>query len=209
MPYCYHFNLSYSIDVFLDRQELRCMLCWFISLLLIELIVYADLKAIISKPWMPRALCGVFVLFILIEVLLGLRSFFPSKVSSDIDTPLGVKQMIASVPIPREKILKIAIFGDYIPDNLAEIEAKKSALHLKLVGIILSPDENQTEAIIQLQNHEEKVFRVGDTVPGGAVIKRINQDDLYMMRNGEVEYLYLPEKTLNFAPPASPLGFEH
>jgi general secretion pathway protein C len=184
------------------------MLCLFIPFLLTELIVYADFKALISKPSMPKFLCGVLASLILIEGLLGFRSFFSTDISSGLEPSSAAKQPTAPVPVPREMILKIAIFGNYMPENLAEIEARKSTLHLKLMGIILSPNENESAAILQLQSNEEKIFHVGDTVPGGAVIKRINIDDLYMMRNGEVEYLYLPEKPLSFDPPAQPLGFE-
>lgn len=171
--------------------------------------MYADLKAVISKPWMPKLLCGVLALFILIDVLLGFRSFFSPKISFSMAQSRRVERLISPVPIPREQSLKVSIFGDYIPENSSEIKAKKSTLHLKLMGVILSPDEHQSQAILQLQNQQEKIFHVGDTVPGGAVIQRINVDDLYLMRNGEAEYLYLPEKPLNFDPPAPKLGFEH
>lgn len=172
--------------------------------------MHADLKAMISKPIMPRILCGVLVLLILIDVVLGLHSLFSSAHTLDAS---GAPQVTSSVehdavPVARETMLKVPLFGDYMPEDLAGVDVKNSTLHIKLVGVILSPNENESEVILELQDEQQKVFRTGDAVPGGAVIKRINQDEVYMMRNGAIEYLFLPEKGLNFDAPAPPLNFK-
>lgn len=171
--------------------------------------MYADLKAMISKPWMPRVLCGVLVLLILIEIILSLRAIFSSAFTLEVEgAQVATSSVQQEMPIERETLLKVPLFGDYIPEDLAGVDVKDSTLHVKLIGVILSPNEKESEAIFQLQDDKQKIFHLGDTIPGGAVIKRINQDEIYMMRNGSIEYLSLPEKGLSFDAPAPPLNFK-
>ena len=52
------------------------------------------------------------------------------------------------------------------------------------------------------------MFRVGDTIPGDAVIKRIMPDGVLLMREGVMESLSLPKNELIFEPPPKPMGEE-
>lgn len=171
------------------------------------LFVYADLKAAWSKPWVPRLLCGVLLLFTMLEIALGLLAFFSSESFGD-DKSSSVAIAAEPVPLDRKEVVDLPFFGDYMPDHLTEADVKRSALRLSVVGIIYSPQEEESHVLVQLPDKEERVFHIGDALPGGAVLKRIQPDSIFMMRNGAIESLSLPEKGLTFDAPAKPMGEE-
>ncbi|WP_058450934.1 MULTISPECIES: type II secretion system protein N [Legionella] len=98
-----------------------------------------------------------------------------------------------------------ALFGDYVPANLSEAEIKQSMLDVQVVGIMYSGNENESQVIIRSNNGEEKYYVVGDTLPGGAVIKHISAQNVVVLHNGSLESLSLPKNELLFDSPAKPL----
>lgn len=102
-----------------------------------------------------------------------------------------------------ESMLNRPLFGEYIPENLGEIQ--QSILNLQVVGIIFADQEEQSQVIIRLANEEEVLFKVNDTLPGGAVIKKITKDGVLVLRNGILESLSFPKNELIFEPPAKAL----
>jgi general secretion pathway protein C len=154
---------------------------------------------------MPQLICLVLAILLVWQVLSGVYSLF----SLD-------KALLVSHDQPREtqnnlqkraKVVKAQpIFGDYVPKNINEAEVKQSMLDLKVVGIMFAKDSKRSHVIIQTSSGLEQTFRVGDSLPGGAVIKGITADGMLVMRNGSLESLSLPKTTLIFEPPAAPLG---
>jgi len=98
-----------------------------------------------------------------------------------------------------------ALFGDYVPANLSEAEIKQSMLDVQVVGIMYSNKEKDSQVIIRTNNGEEKYYLVGDTLPGGAVIKQISAQGVVVLHNGSLESLSLPKNELIFDSPAKPL----
>ncbi len=164
-----------------------------------------DFKAILVKSLTPRLLCAFFGLLVVTELMFGLKTYFTNE---SVNMPISHPTIASIVPIAREDVLKMSLFGEFLPENLAGVELKNSTLHVKLLGVLLSKDEKKSEVILELQNGEQHVYHVGDTVSGGAVIQRINQDEIYVSRNGRVEYLFLPEKGINLDSPEPGLTFE-
>ncbi len=165
-----------------------------------------DFKVILSKSLTPRLLCAFFSLLVIAELMFGLKTYFTNEL---VDAPVGQQPTISSiVPIAREDVLKMPLFGEFLPEDLAGVELKNSTLHVKLLGVIYSEDEKKSEVILELQGGEERTYHVGDMLPGGAIIQRINQDEMYVSRNGGVEYLFLPEKGINLESPEPGLVFE-
>jgi general secretion pathway protein C len=165
-----------------------------------------DFKAILLKHFTPRVLCGVLGLLIVAELMFGLKTYFTEEA---IQIPArSVPNLALIVPIPREEILKMPLFGEFLPEDLAGVELKNSTLHLKLLGVLFSEDEQKSAVIIELSGGEQRIYHVGDTLPGGAVVQRINPDEIYVSRNGGVEYLFLPEKGINLNTPQPGITFE-
>jgi general secretion pathway protein C len=167
--------------------------------------VQADvIKIIKNNPWVPRILCVIFILFIFLELLFGLRSLISSDaVDPGIPNP-ETKEKI-SVPLDRANVVSASLFGGYTPTDLEDADVKESALHLSVIGIIFSAQQEQSEVIIKLPDNQERIFHVDDDLPGGAKIKQIQPDEIFVIRHGAIESLSLPEKGLTFDPPAPPL----
>ena len=51
-------------------------------------------------------------------------------------------------------------------------------------------------------------YKIGDKIPGGAIIKRIMAGGVLAERNGALESLSLPKNDLTFEPVAKPLQEE-
>ncbi len=116
----------------------------------------------------------------------------------------NLTQLVQTKPISQldkkeKKFLNTAFFGDYIPQSIGEI--KKSMLNVKVVGILYSTREADSQAIIKTADGQEQTYRKGDKLPGGVVIQRITPDGVLVMHNNSLESLSLPKNELIFAPP--------
>lgn len=95
------------------------------------------------------------------------------------------------------------IFGVYLPKQLGGMGVKQSHLQLKLVGVLYSSKLSDSQVILQTNEGEEKIFSVGDTLPGGAVLRSISADGILILFHGELEQLSLPKQSLTFEPKPS------
>ncbi len=101
-------------------------------------------------------------------------------------------------PSTMQKTLSIPIFGDYLPKALVDLNVKPSGLDLFLVGIVFSPNTQESQAIISVPGSSTQTFSVGNSVPGGAKIKQITPDGVLLEHEGELESLSLPKNALIF-----------
>lgn len=120
------------------------------------------------------------------------------------DLPPKVVKPIKKVVINTQSILfSSPLFGDYVPP-LAEANIKESTLNVEIVGIMYSLNAEESQVLIEEENSEH-IYTVGDTLPGGAVIKRIDENEIVVLYNGSLESLSLPKNNLIFNKPAKPL----
>lgn len=70
----------------------------------------------------------------------------------------------------------------------------KTRLNLVLRGALaeLGHKDKKASAIIQGSN-QDKLYAIGDTLPGGATLKEIHPDHVVLSRNGQLETLYFPD----------------
>ena len=101
--------------------------------------------------------------------------------------------------------LNALFFGKYTPIMINVADVKKSLLTYKVVGIMLAAHDEDSEVIIDTLSGGHQIYRVGDVLPWGTVIKRITNEGIFVERNGELESLSLPKNELIFEPPAKPL----
>jgi len=73
---------------------------------------------------------------------------------------------------------------------------RETRLNLTLKGILAHRAEGKKLALIASEGQEEKVYGVGDSVPGGAKIIRIESRRVILRRNGVTESLKLQVKKL-------------
>ncbi|WP_131781758.1 type II secretion system protein N [Legionella gresilensis] len=149
---------------------------------------------------------------IAIIVFLIMASLFFYQVMTFLKQDLSVN-VTAQPAIVNSKQIKITtnsiiftkpLFGDYIP-VINEVDIKESTLDVEIVGIMFSPNSGDSQVIIKDTAGEERTYIAGDTLPGGAVVKRINENSVVVLYNGSLESLSLPKIELLFNKPAKPL----
>lgn len=75
--------------------------------------------------------------------------------------------------------------------------APETTLNLVLRGILAAQPMNLATAIISSSKRgKELVYGIGDSVPGNATIEEIYATHIILMRNGRLETLKLPEKSI-------------
>lgn len=76
----------------------------------------------------------------------------------------------------------------------APVDAPETQLNLTLSGVLYNEDQSAARAIIAGAQGPEKFYRVGEQLPGGAVLDAIYRDRVILLRNGRHETLRLPEE---------------
>ncbi|MFI4919442.1 MAG: type II secretion system protein N [Legionellales bacterium] len=166
-----------------------------------------DIHYLFSAKYAQWITIGFIALFsTLIVVEFAQFIFYPITTSvsslSDKHTETAVKQGSS------QDILSASLFGIYVPNDLNDSSVKKSMLHVTLVGILLADKLDDSQVIIRSASGEEKTYKTGDSVPGGAIIKRIIPGGILVERNGILESLSFPKNNLTFEPAPKPLKEE-
>ncbi len=166
---------------------------------------YSDIKILFYRPLVSKVIALSIALLIVWQMVSGLASYM--SLAHLVTTSSHPSRSTPS-ELHRHELnagLSALFFGDYVPKNLNEEGVKRSMLNLKVVGIMLSSHEEDSHVILQTASGHDQTFRVGDVVPGGAVIKRITVEGVLVDRNGELESLTLPKNDLLFDAPPKPL----
>lgn len=163
-----------------------------------------DMKSWLSHPWVAKLFGLSCALLVLMQLIHGINQFF---LYSSSQGPVASIQMPSAKPsFSANLVLNTALFGEYVPQQLTDI--KRSLLNLTVVGILFAHPTTDSQVIIRLPTGQEKMFHVGDTLPGGAIIRRITPDGILVMHNQALESLTLPKHELRFEPIAQPLATE-
>ncbi|MBI2785858.1 MAG: general secretion pathway protein GspC [Legionella longbeachae] len=166
-----------------------------------------DLHFLVSAKyarWIAIALISLFSILILVECSslmlspLNLRPLPESKKEVQVIAKQNTNQAI----------LHTSLFGVYVSKNLNESSVKKSMLNVTLVGILYANKIKNSQVIIRSASGEERTYKLGDKIPGDAVIKRIMMNGILVERQGALESLSLPKNELIFEPVAKPLKEE-
>ena len=167
-----------------------------------------DLHALFSTryvQWINIAL----ILFFSILIITDWFTLFLSPVTTQ-----SVSETPKELPVMEKKstsdgVLHSPLFGVYVSNISNDLSGvKKSMLNANLVGILFAAEMDDSQVIIQSANEEEKTYKFGDIIPGGAVIKRIMASGVLVEREGAIESLSLSKNELIFEPMAKPLKKE-
>jgi general secretion pathway protein C len=164
-----------------------------------------DLYYLLSAKYAQWIIMGLICLF----SILILMEWSTLKFSAvNVYTPPEKNILIRPKKNVSDSILRASLFGVYVPNDLNESSVKKSMLNVTLVGILFADKLNDSQVIIRAANGSEKAYKVGDSIPGDAVIKRIMAHGILVEHHGAMESLSLPKNELNFEPLAKPLQEE-
>ncbi|GIX32527.1 MAG: hypothetical protein KatS3mg125_0483 [Lysobacterales bacterium] len=124
-----------------------------------------------------------------------------------------------SAPPPAQSVAAWHLFGDAMQGAIRPApQAPETTLALELRGVIASEDPAQGLALIAERGKAARRYRVGDALPGQAVLKAVYADRVLIERGGSEESLRLPRAQAvspssapgsaprNAAPVASPLA---
>lgn len=166
-----------------------------------------DLHYLLSSKyaqWISLALILLFLVLIITEC--SMLRFSPGTVTPVPETDKTL--LVAAKRDSFESILDSSLFGVYVPNDLSESSVKKSMLDVTLVGILFADNINDSQVIIHSAGGVERTYKLGDSIPGDAVIKRIMANGVLVERQGNLESLSLPKNELTFEPVAKPLKEE-
>ena len=168
--------------------------------------MFVDFKMVLLRPIFPQLICLLLTILLVLEIATGVHSFFSLEKAMSVrhdqpmETTSGVKKDSMNTA------LKTTLFGEYVPQSIVDADVKKSILRVKVVGIMFANTESLSHVIIRSAGGREQTFGVGDSLPGGGVIKRITSDGVLIWRDGSLESLSLPKSALTFEAPSRPLG---
>lgn len=113
----------------------------------------------------------------------------PPPAKLDIAVPEGSDRLSI------DAVASMHLFGvaESTPATLqaAAANAPETRLNLKLRGILAADEAALSRAIISSGN-QDKVYAVGDTLPGGAAVEAVLADKVLLRRAGRLETLRLP-----------------
>ncbi len=156
----------------------------------------------LSRPMVPRLLVLTLGIMIFWQLIAGVISI---SALSHTTVPVSIVNPPPSNKAASTAGLKKSFFGKYVPLNLDDMDVKQSMLNLKVVGIMLGALESDSQVILHAAGGQDQTFHVGDTLPGGAILKRITADGVFVERNGALESLSFPKNELIFEPQPKPL----
>lgn len=78
-------------------------------------------------------------------------------------------------------------------EEVKPVDAPETRLNLKLSGIYASEDEEEGFALISSGSGREKLYRVGDKLPGNSELSSVFPDRVILKRSGKYETLRMPE----------------
>lgn len=146
-------------------------------------------------------LINVFLLLALVVQIVTFYQFIrfppPHAAHHYKPTSLEIKKPNSTNPF-----LSTALFGKY---RVRPRDIKVSSLDLKLAGISYSNNSQYSQAVIELANGKQKIYLVGDKIPGGAVVEKIHPNEIIIRYNGELQRLTLLDHSLKFSKPLDPL----
>jgi type II secretory pathway component PulC len=91
-----------------------------------------------------------------------------------------------------QNIAEWHLFG--IPStSMPDIEVMKTNLPLKLEGVFIAEDNNNSRAIISVAGQPAKLFNVGQTMMANVVLLKVFQNMIYLSNQGKTEKLLIPK----------------
>jgi len=97
-----------------------------------------------------------------------------------------------------QQIVSKHLFGKANSIDGKAVNAPETKLNLKLSGVIASTSVDGAVALIAPgKSAREKAYKVGDNLPGGAILKNISGDRVLLEYRGRMETLTLHRKLLS------------
>ncbi len=146
-------------------------------------------------PYLPATVSAVFIVLIAFTLAaLSWRVLTPPRPPFEAHTPGAPAQKVQRTqPDHARNIADRHLLGTPpSPTQQSDIAAPDTKLNLVLRGV-LSTEDLQALAIIAMAGATEKIYAIGDDVPGGARLKTVYADRVILERGANLETLRLPK----------------
>jgi len=143
-------------------------------------------EALRKDPRTPLLITAVFVFLMIISLAQMIQTLAFSQNDSLATSP----DASLATPHKQASIAQFHLFGRY-KESLTELPPTQLQLTLEGIGLGVS-SEQDSRALIAGPNTPTKIYKVGDVVPGGAVIRHIFRDRIILDDNSRLEELKLP-----------------
>ena len=101
----------------------------------------------------------------------------------------------AHITAPPINLSQLHLFGVY---NAALANLPTASSQFALQGtVVVTNSPNESQALIASSGQPAEAYHVGDSLPGGATITHISQDNVIINQNGTLEKLALPIQTVS------------
>ncbi len=119
-----------------------------------------------------------------------------------------VKKFTENRNSSKQALKQSPLFGEYISNINDKTKIPNTLLNLTLVGILKSSIAKDSQALIKVGSNDEKLYFINESLPGGATLIRILNQEVLLKLNGQIERLSLPKEELNLKSYQDPLKFE-
>ncbi|MEO6186270.1 MAG: type II secretion system protein N, partial [Steroidobacteraceae bacterium] len=155
----------------------------------------------------PRFAIGLLVILLGVRAALLLSQLAgPEAVDAVPPGPLPAPPTRNVVDVP--SILRANLFGQSAAVQGAA-GAPVTTMALLLAGVIADTDEKMGFAMLGTSNTDIKFYKVGASVPGGALLHAVYVDRVLLDRGGVIESLLMPPRVAaSMAPPPPPQAMQ-
>ncbi|WP_445366317.1 type II secretion system protein N [Methylomonas sp. BW4-1] len=149
-----------------------------------------------SLQWLATALATVYLLAVLYANLTDALADF-GQMPAESAAPISNDMATQNPPMDLSEIGTWHLFGQS-PDSVSGDGAvAETQSQLKLLGILfLSKNPENASGIIQTDDGQQKKYRLGDELPGGAVLHSVEADRVLLKRGERRESLLLKKDSV-------------
>lgn len=107
------------------------------------------------------------------------------------------KQQAETSPAQSVDLAELTFFGepgdDAVPQVTETEDLPETNLQLVLRGVMAGDTERRDSALVEGPDGETEVYRVSESLPGNAVLRKVHQKRIVIERGGALETLSFPE----------------
>ena len=101
----------------------------------------------------------------------------------------------SSIPLKPIDFASLGLFGDIREEEIPElIYAPNTQLALELLGVFKSGNSKQSIAVVAQRGNSGKVYRIGDRLPGNAILDSVHSQFILINRGSRLEKLMFKEQ---------------
>lgn len=122
--------------------------------------------------------------------------FFVMENANPMGTSLQSKlKKTSSIPLKPIDFASLGLFGDISEEEIPElIYAPNTQLALELLGVFKSGNSKQSIAVVAQRGNSGKVYRIGDRLPGNAILDSVHSHFILINRGSRLEKLMFKEQ---------------